>query len=85
VVITGDFNLAPSTPGIKNALTEWHDTWTMCHPAGDPGWTYPADVPNSKIDYIFVKSENMRCIQSEVVVSEASDHRPVVTTLGIMI
>jgi endonuclease/exonuclease/phosphatase family metal-dependent hydrolase len=46
----------------------------------DPGYTFPADDPDRRIDYILY-SEEYRLQAAQVPDTWASDHRPVVADL----
>ncbi len=43
--------------------------------------TFPADAPNRCIDYLFISGHQLDVIETEVLETTASDHRPVVTRL----
>jgi endonuclease/exonuclease/phosphatase (EEP) superfamily protein YafD len=55
------------------------DAWTECG-QGD-GFTYPADQPTKRIDYLFL-SGMLRCTAAEVIDTRISDHRPLLVTLA---
>jgi endonuclease/exonuclease/phosphatase family metal-dependent hydrolase len=75
----GDMNAKPDAPELQPLLHRLRDTW----PSGSgPGFTYPADVPAQRIDYVLV-SRHFRVRSAAVPVTEASDHRPVVVDLVI--
>jgi endonuclease/exonuclease/phosphatase family metal-dependent hydrolase len=54
------------------------DAWTECG-SGD-GFTYPADTPVKRIDYLFL-SGSLHCARAEVIDAQISDHRPLLVTL----
>ena len=61
-VLCGDFNATPGAASIQLLVQQdstgirYGDTWAMANP-GSPGFTIPAEAPNSRIDYIFVKEK----------------------------
>ena len=64
---------------LQPLFARMHDTWLT---AAGPGFTYPADTPAERIDYVFV-SPNAKVDTAFVpVVPAASDHRPVVVELS---
>ena len=82
-LVGGDFNAEPGT-ATHLAMTGggFRDAWQECG-AGDTGFTFPAAGPVKRIDYLFVgRSGSARCSSARVVVSDASDHRPLLVTLG---
>ena len=51
---------------------------------GDEGFTYPADKPAKRIDYIFTRrTDGIKTKRAWVVGTLASDHIPVVADLEI--
>ena len=54
------------------------DAWTECG-QGD-GFTYPADAPAKRIDYLFLTGD-LHCSAARVIDTQISDHRPVLVTL----
>ncbi|HEY7591813.1 MAG TPA: endonuclease/exonuclease/phosphatase family protein [Actinophytocola sp.] len=77
-VLLGDFNAEPDAPELAPLWMHLSDAWT----SAEPGLTYPADVPQKRIDYVTV-SPGVRALDSVVVDTLASDHRPVVTDLAV--
>ncbi len=77
-ILAGDFNAEPDSPPIRVLLPHWTDAT-----AGKPEATWPADVPNVKIDYVFFRpAERWRVVQKQVVEERvASDHRPLLVVL----
>ncbi|GMV04880.1 MAG: metal-dependent hydrolase [Gemmatimonadota bacterium] len=47
-----------------------------------PGYTFPADAPARRIDYVLM-SAGFRVLRTRVVSTDASDHRPVVVELAL--
>lgn len=76
-LVFGDMNASPGAPELRPLLTLLHDTWPT---AKGSGFTYPAEAPTERIDYVLVSS-HFRVRDASVPVTEASDHRPVVVDL----
>jgi endonuclease/exonuclease/phosphatase family metal-dependent hydrolase len=81
VIVFGDMNAKPSAPELQPLLTRFHDAWSTAN-GNTPGFTYPADAPNERIDYVLV-SDAFRVRSARVPATEASDHRPVVVDLTL--
>jgi endonuclease/exonuclease/phosphatase family metal-dependent hydrolase len=77
-VLVGDFNAEPAAPELAPLWTRLADAW----PAGEPGPTYPADVPAKRIDYVTM-SPGVHARGVRVIETLASDHRPVVADLSV--
>lgn len=79
VIIGGDFNAKPDTEEVIDMKQNLID---VSEHLGD---TIPSDIPNRKIDYIFVSSKfrnHFKLIDGQVVNETiASDHRPVFANL----
>ena len=76
----GDFNAEPGSQTYEQLIAGGlRDTWKECG-AGD-GFTYPADKPVKRIDYLFLTA-GLRCTQAEVLDTRVSDHRPLLVTLA---
>jgi endonuclease/exonuclease/phosphatase family metal-dependent hydrolase len=76
-LVFGDMNAAPDAPELRPLLQRLHDAWSE---SGTPGFTYPADAPHERIDYVLVSPQfSVRSIR--VPDTQASDHRPVVAEL----
>jgi endonuclease/exonuclease/phosphatase family metal-dependent hydrolase len=83
LIVTGDFNDEPAGAAHKFMLTQFDDAWTASRAAGE-GWTYPADKPLKRIDYIFYRPRDMvRVKKIRVIDTLASDHVPVIAELEI--
>jgi endonuclease/exonuclease/phosphatase family metal-dependent hydrolase len=76
-IVFGDMNAAPDAPELQPLLGRLHDAWSG-HP--DPGFTYPAEAPRERIDYVLV-SPQFIVRNVKVPDTQASDHRPVVAEL----
>jgi endonuclease/exonuclease/phosphatase family metal-dependent hydrolase len=84
VVLGGDLNEHPGR-GAAAALGErYPDAWASAG-EGD-GWTFPADAPTARIDFVFVAGEirvERATVPSGADVRTASDHRPLVVDLAV--
>ena len=76
-LVLGDLNATPDAPELQPLFARLRDTWQN---AADPGFTYPADRPVKRIDYVLA-STHFRVWSASVPVSEVSDHRPVLVDL----
>ncbi|MFG3282649.1 endonuclease/exonuclease/phosphatase family protein [Streptomyces sp. NPDC048111] len=75
-VLLGDFNAVPSAPELAPLWRELTDA--------EPGaGTFPADVPDRRIDFVAVERGVVRVRDAAVAETLASDHRPVVADLLI--
>lgn len=76
-LVFGDMNAGPEAPELQPLLQQLRDTWQGM---AEPGFTYPADKPVKRIDYVLT-SNHFRVRSPSVPVTEASDHRPVLVDL----
>ena len=76
-LVFGDLNAGPDAPELQPLLRRLRDTWQS---SLEPGFTYPADKPAKRIDYVLT-SKHFRVRSASVPVTEASDHRPVLVDL----
>jgi endonuclease/exonuclease/phosphatase family metal-dependent hydrolase len=75
--VFGDMNAAPTAPELQPLLQRLHDAWSG---SDTPGFTYPAEAPRERIDYVLVSPQfTVRSVR--VPDTQASDHRPVVAEL----
>lgn len=81
VLIAGDFNSEPNSP-VLQLLGRF---WTI-PPKGEENLTFPADSPDSEIDYILLRpGVQLRVLEQKVIrESQASDHRPVFVRLQFL-
>jgi endonuclease/exonuclease/phosphatase family metal-dependent hydrolase len=80
VLIAGDFNSEPDSAVMqKLGAAGLRDAWKECG-QGD-GFTYPADQPTKRIDYVFLTG-SLRCTAAQVIDTKISDHRPLLVTLA---
>lgn len=83
LIVVGDFNDVPSGEAYKLMRRQFDDVWLDSR-KGDPGFSYPADQPSKRIDYIFTRaSDRVRTKRTWIVNTLASDHVPVVADLEI--
>lgn len=78
LVFGGDLNARPETPEIAALALSFHDAWNRCGDGG-PGYSFPAAVPDRRIDYILLRG--VACTAARVLDTQASDHRPVLAIL----
>lgn len=71
-VLMGDFNVQPNNPVLAPIRAQLYDT---AHTFASPKLSFPSDVPNVKIDYIFV-SRDLAVSCADIPEVIASDHRP---------
>jgi endonuclease/exonuclease/phosphatase family metal-dependent hydrolase len=76
-LVLGDLNATPEAPELQPLLRRLRDAWQS---KAEPGFTYPADKPAKRIDYVLT-SIHFRVRSAAVPVTEASDHRPVLVEL----
>jgi endonuclease/exonuclease/phosphatase family metal-dependent hydrolase len=82
LIVAGDFNDTPAGDTYKLMRSQFDDAWVV--QPGDDGFTYPADKPTKRIDYIFTRrSDGTRTGPAWVVNTLASDHLPFVAVLEI--
>jgi endonuclease/exonuclease/phosphatase family metal-dependent hydrolase len=85
LIVVGDFNDVPAGGAYQLMRQQFDDAWSPAGPA-DEGFSYPADKPTKRIDYIFTRAvDRVRSRRVWIVQSQASDHVPVVADLEIEI
>ena len=83
-ILCGDFNDIPSSRVVTQLKEEYLDAWEL---AGTwEGFTFPADIPKKRINYVFTNNSrkpdststavHLRALSAHVVRSLASDHVP---------
>ena len=77
-VLMGDFNVQPDNPVLKPITEKMYDTARMFDL---PKCSFPSDIPNVKIDYIFV-SNDIVVMDADIPEVIASDHRPHIATIN---
>jgi endonuclease/exonuclease/phosphatase family metal-dependent hydrolase len=82
LIVVGDFNDIPAGETYKLMRSLFDDAWAIRLP--DEGFSYPADKPAKRIDYIFTRRSDAITPKRVWVISTlASDHVPVVADLEI--
>jgi endonuclease/exonuclease/phosphatase family metal-dependent hydrolase len=77
-IVFGDLNATPDAPELRPLFERLRDAWAASE---GPGWTYPAQAPVKRIDYVLT-SAHFATVRAFVVATDASDHRPVVVQLS---
>jgi endonuclease/exonuclease/phosphatase family metal-dependent hydrolase len=78
-LLLGDMNAPPDADELQPLFARMHDGWLT---TAGPGFTYPADRPTERIDYVFVSPTFTVDTAFVPDVPAASDHRPVVVDLS---
>ena len=82
VILCGDFNDTPNSRVHQHLQEIFEDAWELT--GQDEGWTFPADKPRKRIDYVWItKGSGIETTEAHVPESDASDHRPLVVELHI--
>jgi len=88
IIIAGDFNDVPENRVHLRMKQKFIDVWEYLN--GELGFTYPAENPTKRIDYIFIKKpseqrDEVRLIPTKISIlkSAASDHVPVIADFEI--
>ena len=76
-ILMGDMNAPPDRQELAPLFARLRDAWAG---QADPGYTYPADAPVRRIDYVFLAGP-VAAAGAGVPNTQASDHRPVVADL----
>ena len=71
-MLMGDFNALPDATVLKPLYEKLNDT--AAYFDGEK-LSFPSDVPDRKIDYIFV-SKDLTVVSADIPDIVASDHRP---------
>jgi endonuclease/exonuclease/phosphatase family metal-dependent hydrolase len=83
LIVVGDFNDEPDGGAYKLMLPTFVDSWIGSRAKAD-GFSYSAEKPSKRIDYIFYRSsDGVRAKKAWVVRTPASDHLPVMAELEI--
>jgi endonuclease/exonuclease/phosphatase family metal-dependent hydrolase len=78
LIVVGDFNDEPSGQTYQLMRDSFADAWIGGRGSGE-GFSYPADKPAKRIDFIFTRStDQIRTKRTWIVQTLASDHIPVV-------
>lgn len=78
-ILVGDMNAGPGREELAPLFARLRDVWAG---RAETGFTYPADTPTERIDYVFLAGP-IRAVSARVLATAASDHRPVVADLAI--
>ena len=78
-LLLGDMNASPDAAELQPLFERMHDSWPT---TAGPGFTYPADTPTKRIDYVLVSPNGKIDTAFVAFVPSASDHRPVVVNLS---
>jgi endonuclease/exonuclease/phosphatase family metal-dependent hydrolase len=88
-VLVGDLNATPRAGSITTLIGGGLlDAWPAAAPAGQPGFTYPANAPRRRIDYVMV-SAGLGIAEVSVpddlgaAMGGLSDHRPLLVRLEL--
>lgn len=79
-VLVGDLNASPQDDELRPMWSSFVDAWDVRD--GDPGYTFPSDDPDRRIDYILT-TPGFDADSVVVVETQASDHRPVLADLTL--
>jgi endonuclease/exonuclease/phosphatase family metal-dependent hydrolase len=83
LIVVGDFNDIPSGEASALMHQSFDDAWSRTR-ASEEGFSYPADKPAKRIDYILTRqTDRIRPKRAWIVDTLASDHVPVVAELEL--
>ncbi|MGA7304543.1 MAG: endonuclease/exonuclease/phosphatase family protein, partial [Rhodothermales bacterium] len=89
-IIVGDFNATPDTPSIRNAVTadsagSWIDAFAAVNP-DDDDYSYPAEDPNKRIDYVFLADPSrLMPVSARMVFDETRGEKMLSDHLGVVV
>jgi len=78
VIVAGDFNERPDAGGVRLLLSQ---TGLLDADAAQNRLTYPADIPEARIDYLFY-SPTLALQTVSVIPTLVSDHLPLLAEFG---
>jgi endonuclease/exonuclease/phosphatase family metal-dependent hydrolase len=81
-LLLGDFNATHDAPELAPLWQDLLDAGPGIE-AGAAGWTYPAQNPQKRIDFVTASKDRVRVHDVTVPDTLASDHRPVVADLTL--
>src|SRR5690625_3410264 len=81
IILAGDLNARPDAEELSPLFDRLDDVWTQKE--NDPGFTFPSDQPDRRIDYI-LHSRHFQVTDAFTVQTKASDHLPVVADLVLL-
>lgn len=76
-ILLGDMNAPPDREELAPLFMRLRDAWKT---GTGPGYTYPADVPVRRIDFVLLGGP-LTARSATVLETDASDHRPVIAQL----
>lgn len=83
LILVGDLNDEPTGSAYRLVIGVLKDAWVTTRETGE-GWSFPADKPVKRIDYIFYRDDkNLRARKVTVIPTLASDHVPVVAEFDL--
>lgn len=82
LIVVADLNDEPVGGAYKLMTSTFSDAWIESKAKGD-GFSFPADKPVKRIDYIFYRKEVLKAKRAKVVETLASDHVPVMAELDL--
>jgi endonuclease/exonuclease/phosphatase family metal-dependent hydrolase len=83
LLVVGDFNDVPTGGAYKLMMDQFNDAWADAK-TNLEGFSYPADKPAKRIDYIFTRRSNqIRVRRAWIPATLASDHVPVLADLEL--
>lgn len=81
-IFVGDFNARPDTRTHARMAKNYIDIWEVV--GQGEGYTFPADKPDRRIDYVWLSTGGkLTPLGARVISTEASDHRPLMTEIGL--
>lgn len=81
LILSGDLNAEPDSPEI-GALFELGLRDAALAAGLDPGYTYHAEDPARKLDYLLI-SPDLEASDARITNSRASDHLPIITVVAV--
>ncbi len=82
LILVADMNDEPTGDAYKLISSRLSDAWVASREKSD-GFSYPADKPIKRIDYVFFRGGELKARKALTVETLASDHVPVVVDLEI--
>ena len=83
LIVVGDFNDVPTGGAYQLMKNQFLDAWIDTR-INDSGFSYPADKPAKRIDYVWLRrADAIRPKRSWIVDTLASDHVPVLADVNI--
>jgi len=82
LIVVADMNDEPSGEAYKLMSSRFSDGWITGGAKSD-GFSYPADKPVKRIDYVFYRGDGLKAKKARTIETLASDHVPVIVDLEI--